>query len=90
MVPTVNSNPLCLILQMFLVLIFVRIVLSWFPSTGGLVDQINRIVIGATEWAMAPLRRIIPPVRLGAAALDLSPIVIIIGIGLLSSVLGCG
>lgn len=84
------SNPLCLILQMFLVLIFVRIVLSWFPATGGLVDQINRIVVGATEWAMAPLRSIIPPVRLGAAALDLSPIVIIIGIGLLSSALGCG
>lgn len=85
-----RSNPLCWILQMFLVLIFVRIVLSWFPTTGGVVDQINRIVIGATDWAMAPLRRIIPPVRLGAAALDLSPIVIIIGVGALSSLIGCG
>lgn len=90
MVSTVNSNPLCWVLQIFLVLIFVRIVLSWFPSTGGAIDQINRFVIGATEWVMAPLRRVIPPVRLGAAALDLSPIVIIIGISLLSSVLGCG
>lgn len=85
-----NPNPVCLILQLFLVLIFVRIVLSWFPSTGGFLDQVNRVVITATEWIMAPLRRIIPPVRLGAAALDLSPIVIIIGVSLLSSALGCG
>lgn len=85
-----NPNPVCLILQLFLILIFARIILSWFPATGGVVDQINRFVVGATDWVMAPLRRIIPPVRLGAAALDLSPIVIIIAIGILSSALGCG
>lgn len=85
-----NPNPLCWVLQLFLVLIFVRIVLSWFPSTGGVIDQINRFVIGATDWVMAPLRRVIPPVRLGAAALDLSPIVVIIAISILSSVIGCG
>jgi YggT family protein len=70
----------CLALQFFVILIFVRIVLSWFPPTGGFVDQLQRIVFTATEWAMGPLRRLIPPVRLGAAALDLSPMVLLLGI----------
>jgi YggT family protein len=32
---------------------------------------------------MGPLRRVIPPVRLGAAALDLSPLIILLGISIL-------
>jgi YggT family protein len=70
----------CYALQLFVFLIFARIILSWFPPTGGFIDQIQRVVFMATEWAMGPLRRLIPPVRLGAAALDLSPMVLLLGI----------
>ncbi|MSV47641.1 MAG: YggT family protein, partial [Actinobacteria bacterium] len=34
-----------------------------------------------------PLRRVIPPVRLGAAALDLSPLIVLLGITVLRSLL---
>jgi YggT family protein len=74
---------ICWLLNAFLIVIFVRIVLSWFPPTGGLIDQVQRIVFTATEWIMGPLRRVLPPVRLGAAALDLSPMVVILGVILL-------
>lgn len=74
---------ICWLLNAFLIVIFVRIVLSWFPATGGLLDQVQRIVFVATEWIMGPLRRVLPPVRLGAAALDLSPMVVILGVILL-------
>jgi YggT family protein len=77
----------CLALQLFVVLIFLRIILSWFPPTGGFVDQVQRIVFGATEWVMGPLRRVIPPVRLGAAALDLSPMIVLFGIFLIQGVI---
>lgn len=80
---------LCPLLNLFLLLIFVRIILSWFPATGGFLDQVNRFVMLTTEWAMGPLRRIIPPVRLGAAALDLSPIIVIIGISVVSGLINC-
>ncbi|MEI2639675.1 MAG: YggT family protein [Microthrixaceae bacterium] len=80
---------LCPLLNLFLVLIFVRIILSWFPATGGFLDQVSRFVETCTEWVMGPLRRVIPPVRLGAAALDLSPIIVIIGISLISGAIGC-
>jgi YggT family protein len=71
---------ICLALTLFLVLVFVRIVLSWFPPGGALLDSAQRFSFAATEWALGPLRRVIPPVRLGGAALDLSPTIVIIGI----------
>jgi YggT family protein len=80
---------ICLALQLFVILIFVRIVLSWFPASEGLFMTIQRAVFTATEWAMGPLRRVIPPVRLGAAALDLSPLVLLLGITVLRGFL-CG
>ncbi|MCX6526109.1 MAG: YggT family protein [Actinobacteria bacterium] len=72
---------------MFMILIFARVILSWFPPTGGVIDQIQNLVITATEWIMGPLRRVIPPVRLGAAALDLSPLIVLLGITVLRSLL---
>ena len=78
---------ICSLLTIFLVIIFVRIVLSWFPPTGGLVDQAQRLTFVATEWLVGPLRRILPPVRLGAAALDLSPTVVILGILVLQGII---
>ncbi|MFN7148212.1 MAG: YggT family protein [Microthrixaceae bacterium] len=80
-------NLVCFALYLFMILIFVRIVLSWFPASEGLFMTIQRLVFSSTEWAMGPLRRVLPPVRLGAAALDLSPLVILLGITVLRSIL---
>ena len=79
----------CLALQVFVILIFVRIILSWFPASEGLFMTIQNFTFAATEWAMGPLRRVLPPVRLGAAALDLSPLVLLIGITVLRALLRC-
>lgn len=78
---------ICLALTIFLVLVFVRIVLSWFPPGGAFLDSAQRFSFTATEWALGPLRRVIPPVRLGGAALDLSPTIVIIGIILIQGVI---
>ena len=78
---------ICIALQLFMILIFARVILSWFPPTGGVIDQIQNLVFTATEWIMGPLRRVIPPVRLGAAALDLSPLIVLVGITVLQRIL---
>ena len=83
------KSVVCLLLNLFMVLVFVRVILSWFPPTGGAFDAVQQLVFQATEWAFAPLRRILPPVRLGAAALDLSPIVLLVGITVLRGLLRC-
>ncbi len=74
---------ICLLLQLFVIVIFIRIILSWFPAGSGFMATAQRLVFDATEWIMGPLRRVIPPVRLGAAALDLSPLIILLGISVL-------
>jgi YggT family protein len=79
----------CWALQAFVILIFVRIILSWFPASEGLFMTVQNFTFAATEWAMGPLRRAIPPVRLGAAALDMSPLILLIGITVLRAFLRC-
>jgi YggT family protein len=71
----------------YIALIIVRIVLSWLPRMP--YQPVLRAVVGFVEDVTDPylnlFRRIIPPVRLGPAALDLSPI---LGIFLLIIVQG--
>jgi YggT family protein len=43
-----------------------------------------------TEPVLGPLRRAIPPLGIGGMALDLSRIILIIGVNLLLGVIGCG
>lgn len=81
----------CTILQIYLLVVFARIVLSWFPvsSPEGVMASIQRVLYALTEPLLGPLRSVLPPVQLGAAAMDLSPIVLTLGIVILSNVI-CG
>ena len=42
--------------------------------------SLQRFLFAVTEPVLAPLRAILPPVRIGGMALDLSPMVLILGI----------
>lgn len=71
---------ICTVLQLYLLVIFARILMSWFPLTpGGAAEQVYGVLHGLTEPVLGPLRRVIPPVRLGMSALDLSPLIVFIG-----------
>lgn len=50
--------------------------LSFDHPVRRLYEAINRLV----EPALRPIRAVVPPVRVGGAALDLSPIILILGI----------
>lgn len=80
----------CGLLNAYVLLIFVRIILSWFPiSPEGIVATIHGFLHLVTEPVLGPLRRALPPVRLGNAGLDLSPIVVLIGIMVVQGLIGC-
>jgi YggT family protein len=71
----------CLLLTLYLYVVFARIVMSWFPmQPGGVGEQIGGLLIAVTEPVLGPLRRMIPSVPIGAMRLDLSPLVLIFGI----------
>lgn len=78
---------ICLALQILVLLVLAYIVVSWFPRGGDVLESVRGFLALSTEWLLAPLRRVIPPVRIGAAALDLSPLVVIIGAQILLQVI---
>lgn len=72
------------LLQVFFFLLIARLVLdyvqmfarSWRPS--GVVLVIAEIIYSITDPPLKALRRVIPPLRIGGIALDLSFLVVII------------
>ena len=77
---------ICTLLTLYFFALFARILLSWFPVTPGtFLAQVNSALYAITEPVLGPLRRAIPPVRLGMAALDLSPLIVILGLQLIQS-----
>ncbi len=72
---------LCNLLLLYIVAIFARVIFSWIPlSPDSPVTVVRTWLVRITEPVMGPLRRALPAIRLGSMALDLSPIVLLIGL----------
>ena len=76
----------CSAIQLYILVVFARILLEWVrvPSEH-VVGRVRSVLATVVDPVLVPLRRIIPPVRMGGAALDLSPLVLLIGLSILSS-----
>ncbi len=75
---------LILILQIYFYAVLAWVILSWIPtSSEHPLGRINVFLDRIIYPVILPLRRVIPPVRLGGGMLDLSPIVLLIGLQLL-------
>ena len=71
---------LCALITVFIIVLVVRAVLSWFPIRPGTgLAQLNGILFDLTEWALRPMRQIIPPIGM----FDISFMVLLIGLFLL-------
>ncbi|MEM9201201.1 MAG: YggT family protein [Actinomycetota bacterium] len=78
----------CYFLLFYLLAIFARIVLSWFPlDPNGAMATVAGFLFMLTDPVLGPLRRNIPALRLGSIALDLSPIIVIIGVQIIMGIL---
>lgn len=76
----------CALITVYLVVLFARVVLSWFPiRPGSPVAGFYSILYELTEPILAPVRRVIPP----AGMFDLSVLVVSFGLILLRG-LFCG
>ena len=65
------------LILVYLILIFVRIILTWIPRIpyNPVLNAVIKFVTDVTDPYLNLVRRILPPVRMGPAALDLSPII---------------
>ena len=78
---------ICGLINLYVFVLFVRVVLSWFPiNPNGPVGQIFRLVQAATDPVLIPVRRVLP----NMGPIDLSPIVVWIFLGVvLPAMIGC-
>ena len=65
------------LILIYLILIFIRIILTWIPRIpyNPALNAVIKFVTDVTDPYLNLFRRILPPVRLGPGAIDLSPIV---------------
>lgn len=72
----------------YLVLIFVRILMSWIPRVpyNRYLAAFLKFISDVTDPYLNLFRRVLPPVRMGGAGLDLSPIVATIVLIVVSSI----
>lgn len=59
------------------------VVFSWVPNPPEGLRPLVRGVASLVEPVVAPLRRVLPPLRLGSVSLDLSALVLLLGLNLL-------
>jgi YggT family protein len=78
---------ICSLINLYIFVLFVRVVLSWFPiNPNGPVGQVSRLVHAATDPVLVPVRRMLP----NMGPLDLSPIVVWIVLGIIvPTLIGC-
>lgn len=74
----------CFLLEFYTLAVFARVLLSWFPiNPHGKMAAVAGFFYVVTDPVINPVRRWLPALRLGGLALDLSPIIVIIGLRLL-------
>lgn len=72
------------LINLYVLAIFARAILSFFPiSQGSPFAAIAGFLYRITEPVLAPVRRVLPPM----GGLDLSPLVVIIGLQIVSRIL---
>lgn len=82
-----------LVLRVYWFLLLARVIIEmirsfsrrWSPSRG--FALVAEPVFMLTDIAVKPLRRLIPPLRLGGVALDVSVLVLFFGLSLLVTIL---
>jgi YggT family protein len=74
------ANYVQTLITVYVVLIFIRILMSYFRSIPyyRALDVFLRFVTEVTDPWLNLFRRFIPPVRVGPAALDLTPMIAVI------------
>jgi YggT family protein len=76
------------VLQVYLYVVLARVILSWFPiGQSSRLYPLVRVLGRLTDPVLVPVRRLLPPLRVGGMGVDFSPIVVVVALEVLISVL---
>jgi YggT family protein len=81
---------ICFLLTAYTFILLASVVLSWVALVrplphSGLGRRIIDIIFALTNPVFRLVRGVLPPIRMGAAGLDLSPIIVFIVLSILTS-----
>lgn len=77
-------NIVCLLINLYVLALFARIVLSFFPiAPGSPVAPVYSALYAITEPVLGPIRRVLPPIGVGGMGIDLSPLIVTFAVRLL-------
>jgi len=65
-------------LYAYQIILFARILMSWFPHPPDSLRPVFRFVYSLTEPVLRLVRPLIPPFRIGGGAMDLSPLLVFV------------
>jgi YggT family protein len=78
---------ICDLLGLYILVLVVRALLSWFPlSPGSAIYPVARFLYTVTEPVLAPVRQLIPPM----GGFDVSFLVVLLGLQLVRSAICSG
>jgi YggT family protein len=80
-----------LALLLFELVLIARVVVDWVgvlaPASGHRLGGARRVTHGLTEPVIAPVRRVLPPLRFGSTSIDLAFTVVFLGVLVLRALL---
>jgi len=76
------------IISIYIYVLVITALLSWFPSTsGGALASTKRVFAALTEPVLRPLRQILPRPRLGGVGIDFSVIVAVLVLIIINNII---
>jgi YggT family protein len=75
------------LLTVYTWILIARLLLSWFPNPPDALRPVYAFLYSATEPVLRLVRPLIPPLRMGMMALDLSPIIVFVVLQILIAIL---
>ena len=75
------------LLQIYTWILIARLLLSWFPHPPDWARPIYTFLYVVTEPVLRIVRPLVPPLRMGGMALDLSPILVFVVLSILRAIL---
>lgn len=78
---------ICVLLTIYSYLLIARLLLSWFPHPPDWARPIYVFLFAITDPVLRLVRPLLPPIRMGGMAMDLSPILIFIAIQIIGAIL---
>lgn len=77
---------MCLLLNIYMLVLFARAIISWFPHLPDALIPVARVLFVLTEPVARLFRPLLPPLRVGNLAMDMSFLLIVFLVILLQRV----